>query len=143
MKRSERMKVVVELAEREEHSAATACEQAKQAVLAAKNQLSELEAYYLEYQGKFTRQKTGLRSSDIRTQREFLSRLSDAKSAQFHQIAQLDRSYDELKAKWYTAMLKRQNLEKLIETYRREEASVENTKEQKLIDDWVSSNYKQ
>ena len=142
MKRSARMRIVVELAEREENTAAKACEEAKQAVLSARKQLHELESYYSEYQSKFAHQKNGLRSRDMQSQREFLSRLSSAKESQALHIGELDKVYEALKGKWYTCMIKRQNLEKLIASYKLEEASVENLKEQKIIDDWVVSNYK-
>lgn len=136
--RSKRMAVVVGMAKREEEQAAAVFGERQQQLAAEQERLRELEVYYGEYATKLEQQTSGLRAEDFQTARGFLQRLSDAQSQQRQHIEKIEAGVEVAKKAWHTMYLKKQNLDKLVDRYVKEEDDLAQKKEQKMIDEWVS-----
>ncbi|PCK06342.1 MAG: flagellar export protein FliJ [Alteromonadaceae bacterium] len=137
--RSKRMTVVLDLAKREQDQAAKSLELHQQKLLEEQARLRELESYYRDYEGDSGGLQTTLRASQLANSRRFLGQLAEAQRQQEVQIAQLEKNYDAARQHWMECHLKQENLDKLIERYRQEEASEQEKHEQKQIDELVSS----
>ncbi len=138
MKRSIRMKVVVDLAQRQEDAAAKQFKQCQEALQQELQRLDELKTYYDDYEAKFNSKTGGLRANEIADSRLFLQRLNDAQSAQQLNIQRIKAEFDRAKLIWHQAHLKRQNLCDLVVRYREEEQLDQDRLEQKGLDDWTS-----
>lgn len=137
-KRSQRIAVVVDLAQRDEDKLADAFTQAKLAVQTAHAQLTDLNQYYQGYIDRFKQQTQGLRASDLINSRAFLQQLSVAIDSQRRQVDLLEKQLQHAQIQWHRSHLKTQSLMDLRTQYRKDEAEQADRHEQKALDEWVS-----
>ena len=138
MKRSKRMQIVVELAERKERDAATACEKIRKLIDDETKKLGELQNYYLEYENSFSAATQNVRGADILRNRLFLQRLKQAVEGQQGVIAQFEQEYQTAKQAWLESRRKLQSFIDLVKSIKQQEAKLDEKMEQKLIDEWVN-----
>ena len=136
--RSQRMKIVVEMAKRDEDAAITAFQQAQKALAAEQKKLSDLNQYYSGYENYFSSNQQNLRASDFQNARLFLQQLSDAKKSQQFQINKIEKLLEEKQNTWHVSHLKHKSLMDLVERMRREESLQLSKKEQQIVDEWVN-----
>ena len=138
MKKSQRLKVVLDLAQRKEDDAAAACEKIKIKLHHEQERLTELREYYQEYQQQFDANMHQIRPSDLINRRNFLNQLSLAQDSQRQTILNIESAYTLQKRVWRECYMKRQAMKDLISRYQEEESVENDRREQKLMDDWVS-----
>lgn len=136
--RSSRIKIVVELAQREEEKAASLFQQARDELETEHQRLRELEEYYTGYQDYFGGGQASVRASDLQKSRLFLQQLADAISNQQQHILRVESAVDQRRSAWHICHLKHKSLLDLSKRYRDEESLVLNKKEQKLLDEWFN-----
>ncbi len=136
--RSSRIKLVIELAQREEDKAASLFQKAQQDLETERQRLKELEEYYAGYQDYYSGGVSGIRASDLQKSRLFLQQLADAMDNQQQQIARVEAAVAQRQSAWHLCHLKHKSLIELAERYRNEEALVLNKKEQQLLDEWFN-----
>lgn len=136
--RSKRIKLIADLAKRDEDQLAQNFQAAKNFVAQEHERLIELQSYYASYSNMFANKTTHLHAQDIIQARNLLGRLADAQVAQKRQI---DRAQEQLhlaKEQWQGAHLKRRSMEDLAERCVVEEQQERDKKEQKQSDEWSS-----
>ena len=136
--RSKRMKIVVELAKRDEDSAVTAFQQAQKALAAEQKKLNDLDQYYAGYEDYFAGNQQGVRATDLQNARLFLQQLSEAKSSQRMQIKKIEKLLEEKQQAWQRLHLKHKSLVDLVERMEKEESLELSKKEQQILDEWVN-----
>lgn len=140
MKRSQRLKIVVDIAQREQEKSARAFQQARDAHQQEITKLEELERYYQDYEKSFSAKTAGLRASDIANARALLQQIVAVQEGQKLQISNARQIMEQAKKEWHLNRLKCENLEGLIKRYRVEEDKEAEVLEQKIMDEWVSQN---
>lgn len=141
MRKSQRLQVVLELARRDEESAAKMFENLRSAYQTEVQKLEDLENYYQDYEAKFRSRTNGLRASDIANSRSLLQQIVMVQQGQKLQIQQAKNELDKGRLEWHKIHLKYEKLQELIRRYRIEETLEDDKKEQKMIDDWVSQTH--
>jgi len=109
--RSQRLQVVIDLAEKAESEAARRFEAAKKMLAQEFSTLGEIEEYYSEYKNKF---------------------------GQRLQVDIAEKNLEAAREAWRQAHLKHKGLCNLVEQYRHEEWKLLEKIEQKNLDEWVS-----
>lgn len=136
--RSKRLKVVVELAQRAEDEAANRFEAARKALDHEVEVLTEIENYYADYEIKFGAATQGLRAAQLMQSRDFLNRLSEARSGQKHQVQRAEKTLELVRQEWHKVHLKHKALKDLVAQYKVQEYLVLEKIEQKHLDEWVT-----
>lgn len=137
-KKSQRLNIVLELAERDEREATDAVQLFRKRLLEEQQRLDELKIYYREYEERFSRQRSGIRASDIANQRQFLVELTHMQSRQAQQIMIVEKGLNQKLEVWRRCHLKYQALEQLIARLKKEENQLLDKKEQKMLDEWFA-----
>lgn len=136
MKRSDRLLMVLDLADKDSKKAAEILEKARQQLSQEERKLEDLRHYYQEYEKIFTHSQTSVRAQDIARQRTFLGQLSQAQQQQ-HQIIEQRRQVVATKQKnWQFAYLKQKAIGQLIDRLRKDENLALTRKEEKRLDEW-------
>ena len=138
IKKSQRLHIVLELAERDENEATEAVQVFRKRLQDEQQRLLELKEYYQEYENLFSRQRSGIRASEIASQRQFLVELIRMQDRQTQQIAIVEKGLNQKLDAWRRCHLKYQALEQLIARIKQEENRVLDRKEQKLLDEWFA-----
>ncbi len=139
MTRSRRIRPVVKLARNSEHDAAVNLGLAQRRLSEAKLRLEELLRYREEYSQRFSHSGgQGLRGVDFAEYRMFLNRLNLAIEQQRHQIETIRIETEQQRQAWLGKHVRAEALGKVEERYRREEAHVEDKREQKEMDEYAS-----
>lgn len=136
--KSQRLNIVLELAERDEREATDAVQLFRKRLQEEQQRLNELKVYYREYEEQFSRQRSGIRASDIANQRQFLVELTHMQSRQAQQIMIVEKGLNQKLEVWRRCHLKYQALEQLIARLKKEENQLLDKKEQKLLDEWFA-----
>lgn len=137
--RADRLKVVLELAQKAEDEAADIFNKARKQLTGEQQRLEDLCTYYNDYQQSLAA-ASGLQTVDaIVRSRGFLQQLAQAKSQQQQIVAQYAKLSDQKKRAWHKAHLKHRALKDLIMRLKADEAQVLSRKEEKLLDEWVGS----
>lgn len=135
--RSNRLEIVLELAERNERKAADVYDAAKRMWQADEAKLEELRAYYQEYEQSFSGNNV-MRASDMARQRDFLQKLSDAIVQQGEVVAHRFEVAESKKGLWHKAHLKFAALRDLIQRMRADEQRVLSRREEKMLEEWFA-----
>ncbi len=114
-KRSQRMGVVLMLAQRAEDEAALRLGQLQTQVLQAQEQLQQIEAYNETYKQEMLAKTTGLKVQDIVSSREFLQRLGNAALEQRQRIGQMEELLKSQRQQWQQKHHYRRSINELIE----------------------------
>ena len=135
VKRSQRFKVVLQLAERQEQEAANQVGRYQQQLQRERQQLQQLHDYNLDYQKKFGSQTRGLRGADLISSRGFLARLATAESEQQANLERMQKTLESLQQTWRQKYHYRQSIENLIARFSQEESEELEKRLQKEFDD--------
>ncbi len=134
-RRSERLKVVLMVAEREEQAAGVRLGEAKQALEREEAQLSQLQDYRAQYLADYRQQRRGVDARALMSYSGFLQRLGEALGGQEQKLAQVRQQLDQRREEWQQKYHRRQSLAEMIERMRREESAVLEQREQRELDD--------
>lgn len=136
MKRSQRMQVVLQMAEREEEESVIWLTQCRQTLQAAEDQFQQM----VDYEQTFTVEIKEIGASGVHPDRwnryqQFYSQLKDAQSAFQQNIQQCEMAVEKALKGWQALHARRLNIEQLIEKLSREENSLLDKKLQTEMDE--------
>lgn len=137
-KRSERLKVVLQMALKAQQDVADLMAQQQQKIGVERDQLQQLQQYSLEYQQQVASNNKGLRAQELISSRAFLQRLSNLQLNQQQKIQQLNAVVEQLTTEWQKRYHRRQSIEKLIERLKTEESAELDKQLQREIDELSS-----
>lgn len=136
MKKSQRLKVVIELHERQEKEALEAMGRQQQKLDEQQRQLDNLQSYRLEYGHKLLdRQKQGMNVNQLLEFRAFADKLDKAIDGQRNAVLAQERELQRLHAMWEECHQRSKSLRKLSELALLEEQKLETRREQAEQDD--------
>jgi len=135
VKRSKRMMLVLDMAQRAEDSAAQALQQARQATQQTEQQLQQIEQYQQDYQSQLNQPKTGVSVQALMNDRQFLAQLMGVVATQKAQLEQLRDNENSVLHNWQLCYQRRKNVEKLIDGLKSEEDAQLEKQLQKEMDE--------
>lgn len=133
--RSQRMTIVLQLANRSEQAAALALQKSRSALDQADSQLQQIKQYQQEYVAELNAKTQKLTAQTMINDRHFLQRLSEIEITQCQQIAQLKKNESGCLSQWKLCYQRRQSIETLIARLQKEESSVVEKQLQKELDE--------
>ncbi len=136
MNRSKRLSVVVEMAVRNEDSAAKTLQRCLEQLALEKNRVTEIEGYYAEYEKQFQQQRSHVSVGTLTNNREFLRKLTETLRAQQDKVKVVEAKLETLKKEWRICHLKSDNLKSYVASIKQQETKVLDAKEQKALDEW-------
>jgi len=136
--RSKRIQLVIDLAQREQETAAEQFQQATGFCDMQRKKLNELKDYYAFYEQRSNSISTGIRATALIQSRAFLAQLHTAIDVQHQQLHLAEKKVLEARDLWHKHYLKLQSMQELQQRYQKEESSERDRREQKMLDDWVS-----
>lgn len=134
-RRSQRMKVVLQLAEREEQAAAARLGEQQQLLEREQAQLSQLEDYRQQYLDDYARPRQGVTAEALMSYSGFLQRLGEAVSGQQQKLAMVDQAREQCRREWEQRYHRRRSLEDMITRLQREEEAAFEQRQQRELDD--------
>ena len=139
MKRSERLKIVLELAQRKEETALKQLRDAQSALHAQQQQLSQLVQYQVEYQQQLRQTSTTpLRASQYQSSQHFLSQLGLAIEQQQAKIEFCEAEMEAYRSQWQQLHQKTQGMDDFILQCRQKEQAEFDEREQIEMDELAS-----
>jgi len=141
MKKSQRMKVVVELAEREEDKLGKVCLQRQQVHAQAMAKLEQLRSYLAEYRQAGLAGNQRIDLNRLQSTRAFLVKLDEAVQMQAREADRLAQVAAEAHQVWMSARQRLQQLEKLVAGYRQEEQALADLREQRQQDEMATQRH--
>lgn len=136
MSQSQRLRKVLEVAEREERTAAEALAQSEQRVLRQREKQAELERYEVDYRETLRgRASAGMAASSLRDFHVFIGRLGDAILQQTRVVAQASSERDLCDERWRAAAQRTQSVRKVMERALAEEMHRAQRREQNETDE--------
>lgn len=142
MKRSERLKNIMTMAEKKEQDAANALGYLNTKISNEEHKRRQLLDYELEYHEKIIETgKTGVDGATLRTYFSFMSKLNDAASQQVGHIAELEQQVDQVQQYWYKTRGKLKAFESLVERAEQQEAAQADKQEQKALDEFAVQSF--
>lgn len=135
-KRSQRLQIVLQLAQQKEEAAQQELLQAQTRLQQEQDKLVQLQQYQSEYLDNLKAQ-TGRQMSAMQYQAmtQFINRLSVAISEQRRQVQLVGIALERVQAKWRQLYQKRQKMGDLIERCKKDEAREQDQREQRLMDE--------
>ncbi len=137
-KRSQRMLLVQQMAEREEETAASQLQLSRQQVTQAEQQLQQIESYQRDYKASLNERRGGISIQTMMNDRLFLQQLNQALNGQQAQLKQLQNNEERALNHWQQCYHRRRNIEQLIGKLRRLEGEAEEKQLQKQMDELTS-----
>lgn len=138
MKRSQRMAVVLKLANDYENKAVQQLQSCRAAVSGAEDQLQELINYQSEYIESINDKWAAMNAREMINDRAFVENLVQAREVQERRIFQLKNSEAEALNYWRSAHNRRKQIENLIERLKSDESHEADRQLQKLLDELSS-----
>ena len=136
MKKSQRLKVIIDLHARQERNALEAMGVAQQKLQEQSSQLDNLENYRLDYQVKFAlRQQAGINISQLMEFRAFADKLDQAIESQKQTVSNHQREVQRARKRWEDAHQRTKSLQKVSDLALVDEMKVEQKREQAEQDD--------
>lgn len=131
MKKSERLKVVIDLHARQEQDALEAMGRVQQKLQAQQAQLDNLQTYRIEYGNKLLdRQRLGMNVNQLLEFRAFADKLDKAIDGQRHTVMLHERELQRARQRWEECHQRTKSLLKVSEMALAEELKVEHKREQ-------------
>lgn len=131
MKRSQRLKTIIDLHARQEKEALQILGRSQQLLQEQQTQLEHLKTYRQEYLAKLAeRQQIGMNVSQLLEFRAFADKLDKAIEGQYQAVAVKEREYQRARAKWEDCHQRSKSIEKLGQMAVAEELKLENKREQ-------------
>lgn len=134
-KRSARLKIVLQLAQKAQQDIADLMSQQQQKMATEQTQLQQLQDYSLEYQQQVVGQTQHLNSQDLINSRTFLQRLTTLQVNQEQKIHQITAVIEQLTKEWQKRYHRRQSIEDLIARLKVEESADLEKQLQNMIDE--------
>lgn len=138
VKRSQRIGIVIELAQRKQDEAAEQLRHQQQIFALQQRKLEELLEYYAFYEQRSRTHSSGLRASELGRSRVFLEQMQQAINSQRQQVAAAERQMLAVREIWHHSYLKLQSLQDLQQRYQQQEQTEQDRREQRQVDDWVT-----
>ena len=139
MKRSQRLKNIMTLAEKKEQDAANALGYLNTKISGEEQKRKQLLGYELEYHEKIIETgKTGITGATLKTYFGFMSKLNDAANQQIGHIAELEQQVDQVQQYWFKTRGKLKAFESLVTKAEQQEAAELDKQEQKILDEFAS-----
>lgn len=136
MKKSQRLKVIVDLQARQERDALEALGVCQQKLEEQQAQLSSLQSYREDYLHKFAlRQQAGININQLMEFRAFADKLDQAIESQQQAVNHQDREVQRARKRWEEAHQRTKSLQKVSDLALAEETKVEHKREQAEQDD--------
>jgi len=136
MKRSDRLKNIMALAEKKEKDAASALGFLQSKIESERQKKQQLKEYELEYHEKVSEAgRTGISGSSLRQYYNFMSKLNDAANQQVDHIGELEQQVDQVQQYWLKTRGELKAFESLVDRAKVEERAQEDKQEQKVIDE--------
>lgn len=142
MKRSERLKNIMAMAEKKEQDAANALGYLNNKVSNEQLKRSQLLEYELEYHEKIIETgKSGITGAALRTYFGFMDKLNDAANQQVGHIAELEQQVDQVQQYWLKTRGKVKAFESLVAKAEQQEIAEAGRQEQKILDEFAAQAY--
>ncbi len=142
MKRSQRLKNIMAMAEKKEQDAANALGYLNTKISNEELKRKQLLEYELEYHEKIIETgRTGINGVTLRTYFGFMDKLSDAANQQVGHIAELEQQVDQVQQYWFKTRGKLKAFESLVDKAEQQEAAEADKQEQKALDEFAAQAY--
>ncbi|UTF60792.1 flagellar export protein FliJ [Gilvimarinus sp. DA14] len=138
-KRSQRLGVVLMLAERHEQEAADYLARHQKLVDEQRQKASELADYRTGYVEQYAGAQSGMRPEELSRYSQFIQQLGDAIKQQESAVAQLIEQLVKLRQHWHGQHLRRRAIEDLITRLRKGEDQAAERQLQKQLDDMAQA----
>lgn len=138
VKRSQRMAIVLQMAERAEEAAARQLEQSRSQVAQAQQQLQQVEEYQKDYTQALNQPKAGVSAYAMINDRRFLEQLHLVCQSQMAQIHQLSEQEARCLRNWQQCYQRRRNIVQLIDKLKQNESALLEKQLQKEMDELSS-----
>lgn len=136
MKRSKRLQVVLDLAERKRKQADQWLAQAQNRILQAEQTLAQLQQYYAEYGNQFyAGGSEGVSVSQLHTHQAFMNKLRQAIEQQKQAKQMEEAQLETVKAHWQSVYGHYKAIDSLVDKAAAEEKIQEEKQQQKLLDE--------
>ena len=142
VKRSERLKVVLELEQRREGEALERMGQARQHWEAEQQRLQELQNYHSEYQTEMRGARQGkVTVGQLQSWQHFISRIAQAITQQQQRVELAARQFDEARQRWQETHERTRGMGRFIDQCRQQEQREDDRREQKHLDEAANNRY--
>lgn len=134
--RSQRLGVVLGLAEKQKDAADRYLADSQQRLQQAESQLIQLQNYMLEYQQQFTQAgQQGLTTDQLRQHQAFIGRLEQALRQQHETIRVAKHQLDQVKQYWQSVYARYKGIEKLTDKVILSEQKQRDKQDQQAVDE--------
>lgn len=140
-RRSERLKAVVMLAEREEQAAAARLAEQQSSLEGEQQQLGQLQDYRSQYLHDYDQLRTNATPQALMSYSGFLGRLSDALAGQEQRLQQVQQALELRRAEWQQKYHRRRSLEQLVAKLKEEESVALEQRLQRELDDMAAQRF--
>lgn len=141
-RRSERLKIVLQMEERREEEAREAMQTALQAYEREQARLSDLTQYHTDYENQARQQRQGPQTGQqLIGWQQFISQVNQAIAQQQAQVERLRSRVDQHRELWRAAWEKREAMDRHIRQCRLQEQQDADRREQKVVDEAVNLRY--
>ncbi len=135
-KRSDRLQVVLSVAERKRKEADRFLADAQKRVSQGEVGIAQLQTYLREYQQQFTTSgQQGLSIGALHTQQAFMHKINTTISEQEHALKQAREQLQQVRAYWQQVYARQKGIERLIRKAREDEEQEQERKLQRDIDE--------
>jgi len=140
-RRSQRLAVVVMLAEREEQAAAARLGEQRGTLEREQQQLAQLQDYRTQYIQDYQQLRSGATPQALMSYSGFLQRLGEAVTGQEQRLAQVRTLLEQCRAQWQEKYHRRRSLQELVERLKVEEDTVLEQRLQRELDDLAAQRF--
>jgi len=140
-RRSQRLTVVVMLAERDEQAAAALLGEQQATLEREQQQLAQLQDYRAQYIEDYQQLRTGATPQALMSYSGFLQRLGEAVTGQEQRLAQVQGLLEQCRAQWQEKYHRRRSLQELVDRLRTEENAVLEQRLQRELDDLAAQRF--
>ncbi len=134
--RSERLKVVCDLAARKEQQALNHLQQARHALELQRQQLLDLQSYREQYSARMKQSLSGrIEVQQIQVYQSFIGQIETAITQQENVVARAEQLFQRSSAVWQQCHQKMKAYADLVQRYRKEEQLLAEKRMEKQLDD--------
>lgn len=135
--KSQRLSIVLELAEKEVDKAVEKLAKAQNQLSVERQKLDEIVEYLNDYSASCEKSGSIFSPEQMIRQRAFVRQLSEAQTQQRHAIAKAEREVEDKKSLWQQNHLKQRAMQELVKRLVDEETKIATKHEEKLLDEWA------
>ena len=142
MKRSDRMKPILDVAQRREQQAAHVLGKLQRDLDEQKNKLYTLSQYREEYKHRFQFQASqGMSATQLHSFQQFIQQLDQAISEQQKKIARLEEACSSSRQNWRHEKQHSQALDSVVNRFQHQEKIHNDRREQRLLDEMIATRF--